>query len=138
VCDSSKTLLVATENGYGKRTSFDDYRQTHRGGMGVTAIKGADRNGRIVAAHAVSEDESIISITSDAQMVRSPVRDIGVYGRSAQGVRLVRLSEGAKLVSVSVCESEDEAKEELKEAVAEGGAPAAEDSPAAEETPTEN
>ena len=132
VCDSSKTLLVATENGYGKRTSFDDYRQTHRGGMGVTAIKGADRNGRIVAAHAVSEDESIISITSDAQMVRSPVRDIGVYGRSAQGVRLVRLSEGAKLVSVSVCESEDEAKEELKEAVA------AEDSPAADETQTEN
>ena len=75
--------------------------------MGVTAIKGADRNGLIVAAHAVAEDESIISITSDAQMVRSPVREIGVYGRSAQGVKLVRLSEGAKLVSVSVCESAD-------------------------------
>ena len=108
VCDGAKTLLVATENGYGKRTEFGEYRQTHRGGMGVTAIKGADRNGLIVAAHAVAEDESIISITSDAQMVRSPVREIGVYGRSAQGVRLVRLSEGAKLVSVSVCESEGE------------------------------
>ena len=107
VCDGAKTLLVATENGYGKRTEFGEYRQTHRGGMGVTAIKGADRNGLIVAAHAVAEDESIISITSDAQMVRSPVREIGVYGRSAQGVKLVRLSEGAKLVSVSVCESAD-------------------------------
>ncbi len=107
VCDGAKTLLVATENGYGKRTEFSEYRQTHRGGMGVTAIKGADRNGLIVAAHAVAEDESIISITSDAQMVRSPVREIGVYGRSAQGVKLVRLSEGAKLVSVSVCESAD-------------------------------
>ena len=75
--------------------------------MGVTAIKNADRNGHIVAAHAVADDESIISITSDAQMVRSPVNQVGVYGRSAQGVRLVRLSEGAKLVSVSVCEGEE-------------------------------
>ena len=108
VCEAGKTLLVATENGYGKRTEFGEYRQTHRGGMGVTAIKNADRNGRIVAAHAVADDESIISITSDAQMVRSPVGEIGVYGRSAQGVRLVRLSEGAKLVSVSVCEGESE------------------------------
>ena len=110
VCDDEKTLLVATENGYGKRTEFGEYRQTHRGGMGVTAIKGTERNGRIIAAHAVADDESIISITSDAQMVRSPVDQIGVVGRSAQGVRLVRLSDGAKLVSVSVCEgAEDEA-----------------------------
>ena len=69
---------------------------------------GAERNGQIVAAHAVADDESIISITSDAQMVRSPVNQIGVVGRSAQGVRLVRLSEGAKLVSVSVCEGSEE------------------------------
>ena len=108
VCDGEKTLLVATENGYGKRTAFGDYRQTHRGGKGVTAIKGAERNGRIVAAHAVADDESIISITSDAQMVRSPVNQIAVVGRSAQGVRLVRLSEGATLVSVSVCETAEE------------------------------
>jgi DNA gyrase subunit A len=104
VCEEGKTLLVATENGYGKRTEFSEYRSCHRGGMGVTAIKGADRNGKVVAAHAVADDESIISITSDAQMVRSPVNQIGVVGRSAQGVRLVRLSEGASLVSVSVCE----------------------------------
>ena len=104
VCDEAKTLLVATENGYGKRTEFKEYRSCHRGGMGVTAIKGADRNGRVVAAHAVADDESIISITSDAQMVRSPVNQVGVVGRAAQGVRLVRLSEGATLVSVSVCE----------------------------------
>lgn len=76
--------------------------------MGVTAIKGAERNGKVVAAHAVADDESIISITSDAQMVRSPVAEIGVVGRAAQGVRLVRLSDGASLVSVSVCESAGE------------------------------
>lgn len=108
VCEEAKTLLVATENGYGKRTEFAEYRQTHRGGMGVTAIKGAERNGHIIAAHAVADDESIISITSDAQMVRSPVNQIGVVGRAAQGVRLVRLSEGATLVSVSVCASEED------------------------------
>ena len=129
VCEAEKTLLVATENGYGKRTEFSEYRQTHRGGMGVTAIKGADRNGHIVAAHAVADDESIISITSDAQMVRSPVNQIGVYGRTAQGVRLVRLSEGAKLVSVSVCEG---AETEGENAPAENGDAPAGDAPAPE------
>ncbi|MBP5286004.1 MAG: DNA gyrase subunit A [Kiritimatiellae bacterium] len=116
VCDETKTLLVATENGYGKRTSFAEYRSCHRGGMGVTAIKGADRNGLVVAAHAVAEDESIISITSDAQMVRSPVAQIGIVGRAAQGVRLVRLSEGAKLVSVSVCEGSGEETQDAEQA----------------------
>ncbi len=124
VCDPNKTLLVATENGYGKRTEFSEYRSCHRGGMGVTAIKGADRNGQVVAAHAVADDESIISITSDAQMVRSPVDQITVVGRAAQGVKLVRLSEGAKLVSVSVCAAEadePEDKSEGEEVVAKEG-----------------
>jgi DNA gyrase subunit A len=85
--------------------------------MGVTAIKGAERNGKVIAAHAVAEDESIISITSDAQMVRSPVNQIGLVGRSAQGVRLVRLSSGAKLVSVSVCEGAGENADEAAPAV---------------------
>ena len=74
----------------------------------MIGIKGADRNGAVVAAHAVSDDESVISITSDQQMVRSAVSDFSVQGRMAQGVKLVRLSEGATLVSVSVCEGEEE------------------------------
>ena len=106
VVDNTKTLLVATENGYGKRTEFSAYERKHRGAMGVTAIKGADRNGHVVAAHAVRDDESIISITSDGLMVRQRVVDITVVGRSGMGVRLVRLTEGATLVSLSVAESE--------------------------------
>lgn len=106
VVDDSKTLLIATENGYGKRTEFGAYETKHRGGMGVTAIKGADRNGHVVAAHAVRDDESIISITSDGLMVRQRVMDITVVGRSGMGVRLVRLTEGASLVSISVVEAE--------------------------------
>jgi len=117
VVDDAKTLLVATENGYGKRTEFTAYERKHRGGMGVTAIKGADRNGRVVSAQTVADDESIISITSDGLMVRQRVVDITVVGRGAQGVRLVRLTDGAKLVSVSVAAAEDDpasAPEELQ------------------------
>ncbi len=106
VVDDAKTLLIATENGYGKRTEFIAYDTKHRGGMGVTAIKGADRNGHVIAAHAVRDDESIISITSDGLMVRQRVIDTTVVGRSGMGVRLVRLSEGASLVSVSVVAAE--------------------------------
>ena len=117
VVDDSKTLLVATENGYGKRTEFSAYERKHRGAMGVTAIKGADRNGRVVSAHAVRDDESIISITSDGLIVRQLVVDITVVGRSGMGVKLVRRTEGAKLVSVSVAEAEPDGETEA-EAVA--------------------
>ena len=118
--DDSKTLFIATANGYGKRCEFKDFTRHGRGGQGMIGIKGADRNGAVVAAHAVSDDESVISITSDQQMVRSAVSDFSVQGRMAQGVKLVRLSEGATLVSVSVCEGEEAAD---KPAPAEGGEP---------------
>ena len=113
VVDDQKTLFIATANGYGKRCEFKDFTRHNRGGQGMIGIKGADRNGEVVAAHAVKDDENVISITSDQQMVRSPVAQFNVQGRMAQGVKLVRLSEGAVLVSVSVCEG------------AEGEAPAA-------------
>jgi len=109
--DDEKTLFIATENGYGKRCEFKDFTRHNRGGQGMIGIKGEDRNGDVVAAHAVSDDESVISITSDQQMVRSAVSDFSVQGRMAQGVKLVRLSEGATLVSVSVCEGASEAEE---------------------------
>ncbi len=127
VVDLSKTLLVATENGYGKRTEFTAYETKHRGGMGVTAIKGADRNGHVVGAYSVRDDESIISITSDGLMVRQRVVDITVVGRAGMGVRLVRLNEGEKLVSLSVVEAED------GESSAPAQQPDAVDAPAADE-----
>ena len=117
VADASKTLLVTTENGYGKRTEFSAYERKHRGGMGVTAIKGADRNGHVVAAHAVRDDESIISITSDGLMVRQRVVDITVVGRSGMGVRIVRLTDGEKLVSVSVVDAEPDGEGETTQDV---------------------
>ncbi len=108
VVDDSKTLFIATANGYGKRCEFKDFTRHGRGGQGMIGIKGADRNGEVVAAHAVADDENVISITSDQQMVRTAVSQFSVQGRMAQGVKLVRLSEGATLVSVSVCEGEED------------------------------
>ena len=126
--DDEKTLFIATANGYGKRCEFKDFTRHGRGGQGMIGIKGADRNGAVVAAHAVSDDESVISITSDQQMVRSAVSDFRVQSRMAQGVKLVRLSEGAQLVSVSVCEAEEEESSSSTET----------DAAANAETPPEN
>ena len=109
VVDFAKTLLVATANGYGKRTEFAEYRKTHRGGQGVYAIKVTERNGAVAAAHAVRDDESIVTMTSEGMMVRQRVLDIRVCSRSAQGVRLVALGEDETLVSMSVVEAEDAA-----------------------------
>ena len=119
--DDSKTLFIATANGYGKRCEFKDFTRHNRGGQGMIGIKGAERNGAVVAAHAVSDDENVISITSDQQMVRSPVSGFSVQGRMAQGVKLVRLSEGASLVSVSVCEGAGESAPQDGDSGAEEG-----------------
>jgi len=110
IVNDQETLLIATENGYGKRTEFAEFTPHNRGGGGMIAIKDAEegRNGKVVAAHAVKEDQSAIMITSTGMMVRSPVSDVRICGRSALGVRLVRLGEGATLVSVSIADAEEE------------------------------
>ncbi len=108
VVDDNETLLIATANGFGKRTEFNEFTPHHRGGKGMIAIKDASgRNGKVMAAHAVKQDQSAIMITSEGLMVRSPVSDIRICGRSAQGVRLVRLGDNATLVSVSIADAED-------------------------------
>ncbi len=105
--DDEKTLFIATANGYGKRCEFKEFTRHARGGQGMIGIKGADRNGAVVAAHTVSEDESVISMTSDQMMSRNRVADFSVQSRTATGVKLLNLHEGATLVSVSVCASEE-------------------------------
>ena len=133
VVDDAKTLFIATANGYGKRCEFKDFARHNRGGQGMIGIKGAERNGAVVAAHAVSDDENVISITSDQQMVRSPVAQFNVQSRVAQGVKLVRLSEGATLVSVSVCEGSEEEPTASESATAPGEAATPTDAGAATE-----
>ncbi len=115
-------ILVATENGYGKRTKIEDYPVQNRGGQGVIAIQTAGRNGSVVGAVAVTEDDEIMLITDSGTLVRTPVKDVSQMGRNTQGVRLIRLSEDERLVEVerienlgNSSEDEDEDKDEGKD-----------------------
>lgn len=94
------TILTATENGYGQRTSLDAYRAIGRGGQGVQAIAVSERNGNVVGACQVQNDDEALLITTKGTMVRIDIKDISVIGRNTQGVRLIRLSAGEKLVGV--------------------------------------
>ncbi len=101
VVKRDSSLLVVTENGYGKRTSIEDYRITNRGGKGVINVKTTDRNGEVVAIMEVLDDDELILITKSGIANRSAVKDIKVIGRNTQGVRLMSLSETDKVTDVA-------------------------------------
>ena len=98
-------VLVATENGYGKRTAVDAFSIQKRGGQGTIAIQTTDRNGPAVGALQVSDDDELMLISSGGTLVRTNVSEIPVVGRRTQGVRLIRLDEGARLVGMERIES---------------------------------
>jgi DNA gyrase subunit A len=105
-------VLTATENGYGKRTSIEDFPVQGRGGQGVIAIQTTERNGRTVGAVLVGEGDEIMLISSSGTLIRTPVDDISIQGRNTQGVRLIRVEEGQRLVGVARIEPMgDEAEE---------------------------
>ena len=93
-------ILSVTENGYGKRTEADEYPTYGRGGQGVVSIKTSDRNGDVVGAVQVVEDNEIMLISDGGVLVRTPVGDISVMSRNTQGVRLIRLADDEKLVEL--------------------------------------
>jgi DNA gyrase subunit A len=105
--DKEATLLSICENGYGKRTDFSEYRIQRRAGIGVRNIKTTDRNGKLIALKEVKEQDELMMISQKGMMVRIPVKDIRTIGRNTQGVRLIKLEQGDKLVSVAmVCPEE--------------------------------
>ncbi len=104
-------VLTATENGYGKRTAIGDFPVQGRGGQGVIAIQTTERNGRTVGAVLVGEDDEIMLISSNGTLVRTPVDDISIQGRNTQGVRLIRVEEGQRLVGVARIEPMDDEEE---------------------------
>jgi len=107
VVETGATLLIAGENGQGKRTEFDEYRLQSRGGSGIIAMK---TTSNICGALSVKEEDEIMMLTENGQAVRSPVKDIRVIGRSTQGVRLIHLAEGDKLIGI--CRIVEVAEEE--------------------------
>jgi DNA gyrase subunit A len=105
---SEGLILTATENGYGKRTPVEDFPLQGRGGQGVISIQTTDRNGRTVGALRTAEDDEIMLISSNGTLVRTAVADISIMGRNTQGVRLIRLGRGQRLVGLARIESIEE------------------------------
>jgi DNA gyrase subunit A len=100
VSDEQGMVLVASQNGYGKRTPVEDFPTHGRGGQGVIALQISERNGRLVGALLVKPDDEIMLISSSGTLVRTPVGEISIQGRNTQGVRLIRLDEGDRLVGL--------------------------------------
>ncbi|WCJ59891.1 DNA gyrase subunit A [Fontisphaera persica] len=107
------TLLVAGENGVGKRTEFEEYRRQSRGGKGIITMKTTERTGRVVGALTVRDEDQIMLITAKGQMVRTFVREIRQTGRNASGVKLIELEEGDILQAIApvISEKDEEAAE---------------------------
>ena len=112
VVDEEASILTATENGYGKRTAADDYPCKGRGGQGVISIQASERNGAVIGAVQVKDADEIMLITNGGILVRTSVDEVRVMGRNTQGVRLIRLTEGEKLVEIEQVESIDDEENE--------------------------
>jgi DNA gyrase subunit A len=94
------TILTATELGYGKRTNIDEYRITGRGGQGVISIQVNERNGAVVRAAQVNDDDEAMLITDQGTLVRFKVKELSVIGRNTQGVRLINVRSGEHVVGM--------------------------------------
>lgn len=124
--DDSKKLVTVTEKGYGKRTDFEDFRlMKSRGAYGVVCHNVSERTGRIAGIAAASDDDDLMMITDSGTIIRTPVKDIPVYSRSAAGVIVMRMSEGQSIVSCTTLQTEPEESEPTPSGEIEG-APAAE------------
>ena len=109
-------VMLGTEHGYGKRTLVEDFPVQKRGGQGVIAIQTTQRNGALVGAVQVQDDDEIMLITNGGTLVRTPVEGVSTQGRNTQGVTLIRLDEGEQLVEVERIESLNGDTDEVDEA----------------------
>jgi DNA gyrase subunit A len=108
-------ILSVTVNGFGKRTSAYEYRVTGRGGQGIANIDTSERNGQVVASFPVGQTDDLVMVTDGGQIIRCPVHDIRIAGRKTQGVTLLRVAKGEKVVSVSRIEEPEDDGSELPE-----------------------
>jgi DNA gyrase subunit A len=111
VNDPTETILVVSENGYGKRTDLDDYRVTNRGGKGVKTLNITEKTGQLIAIKSVVEADDLMIINKSGITIRMPVGDLRVMGRATQGVRLIKLDEGDQIASVEKIDEQVVAEE---------------------------
>src|SRR3954447_10679432 len=116
IVDQDAMLLVAGENGIGKRTAFDDYRRQSRGGKGIITMKTGEKTGNVVGALSVTESDELMLITTKGQMVRTRVREIRAVGRNTMGVKLMDLRGAEKLQAIAPVVSQESAEVEVEEA----------------------
>lgn len=121
VVDEGSQVLTISENGYGKRTEVGEYRVQSRGGKGIKAMQLTDKTGRLAALMLAHEDEDVMMISDDGTIIRTAVADISTQSRSTQGVRMMRLAEGSRVVAVTATEKVEEQPEDA-EAPAENAA----------------
>lgn len=114
IAHENKSVLTVTENGYGKRTDTAEYRHINRGGKGVINILTTDRNGKVAAVKAVSEDKDLMLISKNGITLRTPVSGISMIGRSTQGVRLMRLGAGDKVIASALVDHESDDVEDVE------------------------
>ena len=109
VLSHGQTLFVATENGYGKRTSIDAYSLQKRGGKGVITIKTSQRNGKVVSILLVEEHDDLMLMTNIGKIIRMAIRGISVISRNTQGVKLIDIEKNERVVGAArLAEKEDE------------------------------
>jgi DNA gyrase subunit A len=109
-------LLVITENGYGKKTELDEYRGQNRGGLGILTYKITEKTGQIAGMKTVTDDQDIMMITSEGVVIRMHIDEISTFSRNTQGVRLMRLDDGVKVVSLALTEREEDEPEAAQQA----------------------
>ncbi len=116
IVEDGKSLVTITENGFGKRTDFEDFREMKtRGGYGVTCHKLTEKTGLLCGIRTVAEEDDLMMITDSGTIIRTPVSDVPTYSRTAGGVIVMRLGEGQKLVNFTAVAHEEPEEEELAE-----------------------
>ena len=142
--EEGKKLVTVTENGYGKRTDFEEFRVKGRGGLGVTCHNLTEKTGLLCGIAAVDDGDDLMMITDGGTIIRTPVKDVNTYSRAASGVIVMRLAENQKLAGFTkVAHEEPEESDEMPEAADQEGnkapeATANESARPAETTPVEN
>ena len=131
ITEEKNQVLVVTEKGYGKRSDVTDYRLQGRGGLGVKALNVTEKNGNLVTLRAVSNDEDLLITTNKGVVIRMHVDGIAETGRTAQGVRLIKIREDQSIATVAILLKEEDEAVEVKE-------PESTDAQSSEETSSEN
>ena len=112
IVEEGKSLVTITENGYGKRTPYSDFREMkHRGGLGVTAHNLTEKTGKLCSIASVDDDDDLMMITDAGTIIRTPACDVPTYSRTASGVIMMRLNEGQTLVNFTKVKREEESVE---------------------------